>query len=428
MHLEALWGDKRYVPAGKGQDKLIIGLTGSFGSGCSEVAKILAATGDFHAEPLSKAIKDKARKRGLKVERRTLQDVGDNLREQHGLHTLSERAVLAARKAEPNRDWVLDGIRNLGEIAWLRSQFPAFYLVGVDASEDTRWKRLRDKSAYNGNFQAFKEDDKRDKSGPLKHGQQVAACVDAADVLLLNEEDFSRSKRKKDSFGDKILDYVGLMRSPGKRPPEHLELLMNQAYSASLRSSCMKRQVGAVISSEDHLVLSTGYNEVPPGEASCRVEHGDCYRDKVRTEYARTLGTLVCQCGAPLNARLDFEAAQEDTKCPKCRQELAPLYHQGKLLDYCRALHAEETAILHAPRLGGVAHLGMRIYTTTFPCHLCAKKIVHAGIKEVVYVEPYPGEEAAELLKRASVVTTRFEGVKAYAFHKLFKRQPTALG
>ncbi|NCO65633.1 MAG: hypothetical protein COW32_09050 [Candidatus Aquicultor secundus] len=60
----------------------------------------------------------------------------------------------------------------------------------------------------------------------------------------------------------------------------------------------------------------------------------------------------------------------------------------SKVLDLCRALHAEEHAILRM----GARHMPgeLTIYTTTFPCLLCANKIVQAGIKNVVYIEPYP--------------------------------------
>jgi deoxycytidylate deaminase len=52
---------------------------------------------------------------------------------------------------------------------------------------------------------------------------------------------------------------------------------------------------------------------------------------------------------------------------------------------------------------------------------MCAKKIIANGIKEVVYVEPYPVEEARQMLESAGVILTKFEGVKAQAFYKLFK-------
>jgi len=88
-------------------NQLAIGLTGSFGSGCSEAARIPAGTGDSHAEALSKCIKDEAKKRGLKRERRVPQDLGDDLRKRYGLHVSAKRALSAARKDAPDHDSVL---------------------------------------------------------------------------------------------------------------------------------------------------------------------------------------------------------------------------------------------------------------------------------------------------------------------------------
>lgn len=60
------------------------------------------------------------------------------------------------------------------------------------------------------------------------------------------------------------------------------------------------------------------------------------------------------------------------------------------------------------------------LYTTTFPCNLCANKIAMLGIKEVVYAEPYPMREAIEVLEAREVTITRFEGVKSQAYFRLF--------
>ena len=93
-----------------------------------------------------------------------------------------------------------------------------------------------------------------------------------------------------------------------------------------------------------------------------------------------------------------------------------------KLLDKCRSLHAEENAILQASKLGGIGLQGGRLFTTTFPCSLCANKIVNVGIEEVVYVESYPDRDSYNFLQRHSkIILTKFEGVKAAGFYHLFK-------
>ena len=385
---------------------LVLGLTGSFGSGCTTIAQILSETQSYYFASLSAPIKQVAKDKGLKEDRGTLQQLGNELRKAYGREYLARQAVERAKDALSKGPLVLDGIRNMGEVAWLRSQFPAFFLIAVDARYEVRWARLR--TRYGKNEGAFEEEDERDRGEPDLWGQQVAACVDAADAFLLNEEDFSDDAAVKKAFTSKLVDYVSLMNEPGRRRPDHDELLMDHAYSASLRSDCLKRQVGAVIATSDHAVVASGYNNVPHCEASCQERYEECYRDKIRSGYYALLDKLKCRCG---------EALQRVDSCSNCGADLRPLHGWGKALDYCRALHAEERAILQVSRFGGVGLQGTTIYTTTFPCLMCANKIVHAGIAEVVYVEAYPMKEATALLQNAGVAVRRFEGIKAQAFH-----------
>ena len=67
------------------------------------------------------------------------------------------------------------------------------------------------------------------------------------------------------------------------------------------------------------------------------------------------------------------------------------------------------------------------LYSTTFPCLQCAKRILHSGIKQVVYVDPYPEEEPIKVLEENKVLTKKFEGVKAQAYYKLFYRYQEVL-
>ena len=66
------------------------------------------------------------------------------------------------------------------------------------------------------------------------------------------------------------------------------------------------------------------------------------------------------------------------------------------LIEFSRTVHAEMAAIVDAARRG-VSVQDCNLYTTTFPCHECAKHIVAAGIRRVVYIEPYPKSQALSL-------------------------------
>jgi deoxycytidylate deaminase len=93
----------------------------------------------------------------------------------------------------------------------------------------------------------------------------------------------------------------------------------------------------------------------------------------------------------------------------------------GKLLDMCRFLHAEETALLSPTRNAAGITTDRTLYTTTFPCNLCANKIVATGIKNVVFAEPYPMKDAMETLRKAGIVIRKSQGVKSSAFFRLYR-------
>jgi len=406
-------------------EPVIVGMTGSLGSGCTTVAEILESQLGFTKVTLSDLLVDEAKRRGIKLpeqrgkRRKQLQILGTELRQpgDHGI--LVRMAFKQLGKVAEQESVVMDGIKNPGELAELRKH-PNAYLVAVDSSKDMRWKRVAVED-YNGFLGQFERDDEIDKDERLDYGQKVQACVDLADIMLLNDVDWGDSKRKKDEFAKKVVHYVGLLQKPGLREPTARELLMNNAYWTSLRSKCLSRRVGAVIVFQDSTtrqfyVLAAGHNHVPAGLKDCVEEYGECYRDKKRREayekikYCPACGSETSD-GRCSNAACGYSSADRDLLEP---------FSYSRGLDVCPIVHAEESAILQVSLLGGPALRGSIMFTTTFPCPLCAKMIIESGIREVVYVEAYPMKEAVEMLEQAEVQSTRFEGVKAQAFFKLF--------
>ncbi|HKM28214.1 MAG TPA: cytidine/deoxycytidylate deaminase family protein [Anaerovoracaceae bacterium] len=137
--------------------------------------------------------------------------------------------------------------------------------------------------------------------------------------------------------------------------PSWDEYFMEMAELTAQRSTCLRRNVGAVIVKDRHIV-ATGYNGAPRGVAHCE-EKGGCLREQ-----------------------LNIPSGQ--------RHEL------------CRALHAEQNAIIQAATLG-VSIEGASIYITHQPCVICAKMIINAGINRIVVKEGYPDDLATEMLEEA---------------------------
>jgi len=135
---------------------------------------------------------------------------------------------------------------------------------------------------------------------------------------------------------------------------------MRIAMLAATRSTCLRRQVGAVIV-KDKKVLATGYNGSPSGLRHC----------------------------------LDIGCMREQMGIPS-----------GQRHELCRAIHAEQNAIIQAAT-SGVSIRGGTLYSTTFPCILCAKMLINAGIKEIYIGEGYPDDLSKEMLEEAGVVIHR---------------------
>jgi dCMP deaminase len=130
------------------------------------------------------------------------------------------------------------------------------------------------------------------------------------------------------------------------------------------RSTCLRRQVGAVIVRENRL-LATGYNGAPNGVAHCFQLPGGCLR--------------------------------ESQKIPS-----------GQRQELCRGLHAEQNAILQAAAFG-VSLKGGELYCTHQPCVTCGKMIINAGIKRVVFLGDYPDELSLQMLKEGKITLERIE-------------------
>ena len=134
------------------------------------------------------------------------------------------------------------------------------------------------------------------------------------------------------------------------------EYFMEMARLVAKRSTCLRRQVGAVLVKEKR-ILATGYNGAPSGLRHC-LDTG-CLREKL---------------GVP----------------------------SGQRHELCRALHAEQNAIIQAA-VYGTPLKGSILYLTNQPCIICAKMIINAGITEIIFAGDYPDKMAQEFLEEAGV-------------------------
>lgn len=143
---------------------------------------------------------------------------------------------------------------------------------------------------------------------------------------------------------------------PRKERPSWDDYFMDIAALVARRSTCLRRDVGAVLV-RDRRMLATGYNGAPSGLHHC-LDAG-CLRE---------------QLGVP----------------------------SGERHELCRGLHAEQNAIIQAA-LHGVSVKGAHLYCTNHPCIICAKMIINAGIVKITFRDGYLDHMAKEMLMEAEI-------------------------
>ncbi len=208
-----------------------------------------------------------------------------------------------------------------------------------------------------------------------EHGQRVSKVFSDGDLIISTDVQKPTTYEQTKRFCDLLFGSNSI--SPNKH-----EYGMFIAKAAALRTLDLSRQVGAAIFSTEGEIISIGSNEVPKG-------HGGTYwcddnfddreylrmqdsNDKRKREILSEIATII---GKDIDELLSIKAVKDSQFMDA--------------LEYGRIVHAEMSAISDAARLGRSAK-GSSLYCTAFPCHMCAKHIVAAGVEKVVFLEPYP--------------------------------------
>lgn len=247
--------------------------------------------------------------------------------------------------------------------------------------------------------------------------------------------DFFVDARSPERLQESIARYVRLLFGHPFETPTRDEFAMFHAYAAALRSADLGRQVGVAITNRDGSILAVGCNDVPKvgGGLYWSGESPD-HRDFVKgfDSTSRYKRRLLTQALARLRDA-GWRPPRDSQGDADSLIEAGTLNgtHIQNLLEFGRSVHAEMSALSEAAHRG-IAVEGASMYSTTFPCHLCARHIISAGIRRVVYIEPYPKSLARELYEdmidvdprapRADRVTFEpFVGVAPSIYTEMFR-------
>ena len=332
---------------------MIIGITGTLGAGKGTVVRYLKEKGFNHFSVRDYLIQE-IKNRGMIVNRDSMVLVANDLREKNSPSFIVEELYEIAKQF--GKDCVIESIRSPGEAALIKQK--GGILISIDSDPRLRYSRIlsRNSETDNVNFEEFLENEKREMISINPYQQNLSKCIELSDFKIENNKTIEELNKKI----EEICQTISLRKIEKKLPnlkeenpiqkrPSWDEYFIKMAALVAERSTCLRHNIGAVIV-RNKRVLTTGYNGAAKGMQDCL--------------------TLGCR--------------KDELNIPS-----------GIGSEECRAIHAEQNAIIQAA-LHGINIEGSTLYCTTIPCRMCAKEIVNAGIKEVITYSNYEGAKGSE--------------------------------
>jgi len=391
-----------------------------------------------------------------------LQDVSNNLRksgnpyedelnsESH-IFTIAElinRIIKGYKISHKETHIVINSLRNSLEIMFFKERYSAFYMFAVNS--DRRKELLLDKNGNNEQLvnEIFEMDQEeylgKYKDKQIRFGdfyiQDVQNCIQISDVFISNNQPLSQMSTKTQKFSKfkeeseqnvriQLLRYTSLIIHPGLVTPSHQERCMQFAVIAKNNSGCISRKVGAVVTDEYFSIKAVGWNDVPKGTVPCNLRsvdkliNGDdvlayspyeITKKKDESNFFSTVKNFYSEFDSSICDGLNHSY---------CFKDFQNIIEGEKNQIYTRSLHAEENAMLQISKYGGQPLKNGMLFTTASPCELCSKKARQLEIKDIYYIDPYPGIAHKHILSDGDSIPRLilFAGAVGRAYSKLYE-------
>lgn len=293
---------------------------------------------------------------------------------------------------------VIDALRNPYEILYFRERYSSFYLMSVTTDEKVRKENLHNQQytkAAIESMDAMENPEKEKDVEPAFYEQDIAKCVGLSDIYISHN---GTPEQQNKDLKVQLIRFISLMLHPGLVSPTPQERMMQLAFTAKLNSGCISRQVGAAVSDANFSVKSIGWNTAPQGQVPCSLCNfrnlinrldDDAFSDFERndTDFRSTL----------ISVNAEYQKKGEEFITKKglphtfCFKDLYMLHTKKYNQVHTRSLHAEENAFLQLAKYGCTGIDGGKLFVTASPCELCSKKSYQLGIREIYYIDTYPG-------------------------------------
>ena len=449
--------------------QIVIALCGPLGTPLHEVAKsfkdLLKGSDYGYRKVEIIRLSEEIRKQKKLPESSSIKDLieaGNELRQMHGNEVLAKLAIrkisldrteeqqkFEEAKKEGHPDlfknesdtalvpnvtlkWchIIDSIKHIDELRLLRSIYgDMLYVVGVYSPIEMRISRLE--TILDGS--AIHQLINRDSGEEHDHGQRVEDTFPLSDFFLRVEKTTDSHRKSR------VKRFLDLMLGTVIATPTTNERAMYAAFSAARNSACLSRQVGAAIAGEDGEILATGWNDVPKAFGGLYQTEGDGLSSDEDRRCWNIRGGICSNdfekkiISEQIINQLTKDGIIEEKNKDIAIQILRKNTQLKSLIEFSRAVHAEMHALLNAGAKDGSKIQKGRLFVTTYPCHSCARHIVAAGIKEVIFLEPYRKSLATKLHQDAitenesdltKVRVLPFDGVAPSRYLKFFSAHP----
>lgn len=323
---------------------------------------------------------------------------------------------------------------------FFKEKYSAFYMLSTNMEEENRISSLSVKTSLDTENPHFKEILKLDEAeysgSSFTKGEfgypDIENCIQKSEYhLSLDSTVFNLDRQ--------IIKLLALIQQPGIVTPSAVERCMQIAFNAKLNSGCISRQVGAVVTDSNFSVKAIGWNDVPEKQLPCNLRN---LKDLIEEDVVKNpnhfsdyekegVVKINKDKSVPFKelAKNGFSSLPnenlEGRNCSFCFKSHQNSYEYEKNQVHTRSLHAEENAMMQIVKYGGEPLLGGNLFTTASPCELCSKKAFQLGVRNIYYIDPYPGIATKHILKNGldqndNPELRQFYGAVGRTFQKLY--------
>lgn len=338
--------------------------------------------------------------------------------------------------AIPKRAYIIRQLKRKDEIKLLRRVYgDKFIQISISLPKELRVENLIKRMAVDHPHMKQSECERNarklieideDEDGD-DYGQQVGEIFHLGDFFVRSDD--------IRSLNQNLQGFIRALFGDNRVSPTKDEFGAYMASTAALRSADLSRQVGSAILSDQGDIIAVGCNEVPKaGGGNYWYDDATPARDIERGGEQNSIEKqrIIVDFMQGLQ-KAGLVTGEMNIESDEMKRKLASVTSDALISDiteYGRMTHAEMSAICDAARLGRQV-LNSTIFVTTFPCHNCAKHIVAAGIKRVVFIEPYPKSKALvshtdsvtnEPSSAGKVVFEHFQGIAPSRYREIFSK------